>query len=116
MAAPKPGGPHPAIPHLSQADPVLAAIIERCGPFAMNYRDPDFGALARSIVYQQLSTKAAATIMQRVVDACGGELTPERILKLRPQKLRACGLSKQKLDYIKSLAKLTATGKLDFNR
>ena len=103
-----------AITHLRGADPVLSAIIDRVGSYAMTYRDPDFSTLVRSIVYQQLSGKAAATIFQRVIDACGGELTPKRILKLRPQRLRACGLSKQKLDYVRSLAKLTAAGKLDF--
>jgi DNA-3-methyladenine glycosylase II len=103
-----------ALVHLRNADPVLAEIIERCGPFTMAYREPEFSTLVRSIVYQQLSGKAAATILNRLVDACGGELTPERILKLRTYKMRACGLSQQKLTYIRDLAKLTRDGKLDF--
>lgn len=105
-----------AIDHLKKADPVLAAIIDRCGPCAMSYSDPDFNSLARSIVYQQLSGKAAATIYRRVENACGGTLTPERILKRSPARLRACGLSQQKLSYIRDLARLTNAGKLDFKR
>jgi DNA-3-methyladenine glycosylase II len=103
-----------ALLHLKNVDPVMAQIIESCGPFTMAYREPEFSTLVRSIVYQQLSGKAAATILNRLIDACGGELTPERILKLRAAKMRSCGLSQQKLTYIRDLAKLTRDGKLDF--
>jgi DNA-3-methyladenine glycosylase II len=103
-----------AIDHLKKADPVIGAIIERCGPFTMSYREPEFSTLVRSIVYQQLSGKAAFTILNRLIDACGGELTPDRILKLRTEKMRACGLSQQKLSYIRDLAKLTRAGKVNF--
>ena len=51
-----------ALEHLRRADPVLAALIERVGPFAMSYRPPTFETLARAIVFQQLNGKAAATI------------------------------------------------------
>ena len=100
--------------HLKSSDPVLAAIIKRCGPCEINYREPGFSTLVRSIVYQQLSGKAAATILSRLIDAAGGTLTPESILKLTPQKMRACGLSKQKLTYIRDLAKKSKAGKIDW--
>jgi DNA-3-methyladenine glycosylase II len=103
-----------AIDHLKSSDPVLAAIITRVGPCSITYLEPTFETLARSIVYQQLSGKAARTIYNRVAEACGGAVTPEAILKLRPQRLRACGLSKQKLAYIRDLARLTRDRKLDF--
>lgn len=103
-----------ALDHLRKADPVMADIIERCGPYAISYREPGFSTLVRSIVYQQLSGKAAATILKRFIDACGGELTPDAILKLRTPKMRAVGLSKQKTEYIRDLAKLTKAGKVDF--
>jgi len=105
-----------ALDHLKASDPVLAAIIERCGPFTMSYREPAFSTLVRSIVYQQLSGKAAATILQRLIDAAGGELTPDSILKLRVPRMRACGLSQQKTQYIRDLARRTRAGKLDFSR
>lgn len=100
--------------HLKASDPVLAAIIERCGPCNITYREPDFSTLVRSIVYQQLSGKAALTILNRLIAAAGGELTPANILKLSPQKMRACGLSKQKLTYIRDLAKKSKAGKIDW--
>jgi len=104
-----------AIHHLKQADGVLAAIIERVGPFRMEYREPDFQLLVRSIVNQQLSGKAAATIFKRLKEAAKDDpLTPESILKLRPAKMRSVGLSKQKTTYIRDLARLTRAGELVF--
>src|SRR5437868_6298674 len=103
-----------AIVHLRSADATLAAIIASAGEFKIAYREPTFEALARSITYQQLSGKAAGTIYGRLVAAAGGEVTPESILKLSPRKMRAVGLSKQKLTYIRDLAKRTASGELNF--
>ena len=112
-----------AIRHLQQADPVMATIIERIGPFKMRYREPSFDAMARSIVYQQLHGKAAATIFERVRCAClngsvqdSDGLTPASILALSEQQLRACGLSRQKLSYLRDLAQRTASGEIDFAR
>jgi DNA-3-methyladenine glycosylase II len=106
-----------AIHHLKQADPVLAGIIERVGSFKIQYREPVFQTLVRSIVYQQLNGKAALTIYNRLVEAAKADpLTPESILKLRPQRMRALGLSQQKLSYIRELARLTKSGEVDFER
>jgi len=107
-----------AIHHLKQSDPVMRAIVERVGPFRMEYKDVDFHGLTRSIVYQQLSGKAAATIFGRVVEAARGEdpLTPQTILRIRPEKLRAAGLSQQKLAYVRDLAQKTRDGVVDFSR
>ncbi len=104
-----------AIQHLKKADPVLGAIMERVGPFKIQYREPVFQTLVRSIVYQQLNGKAALTIYNRLAEAAKAEpLTPESILKLRPQRMRALGLSKQKLTYIRELARLTKAGEVNF--
>ena len=106
-----------AINHLKKADPVMAAIIDRAGPYKMQYREPVFQTLVRSIVYQQLSGKAALTIFNRLAAAAKVDpITPEAILKLRPQKMRALGLSKQKLVYIRELARLTRDGDIRFER
>ncbi|HXE91042.1 MAG TPA: DNA-3-methyladenine glycosylase [Terriglobales bacterium] len=102
-----------ALEHLQRSDPVLGAIIQRVGEFRMEYDEPTFDTLVRSIIYQQLSGKAAATIVRRVVEACGGKLDPEGILALHPNKLRACGLSKQKLRYVRDLARHARNGELD---
>jgi len=103
-----------ALNHLKKSDPVLCAIIERVGPFRMQYRDPTFEALVRSIVFQQLNGRAARTIYDRLVTAAGGIVTPESMLKLTPAQMRAAGLSKQKLSYIRDLAERTHAGEVDF--
>jgi DNA-3-methyladenine glycosylase II len=106
-----------AIHHLKKADPVMAAIIERVGPYAMQYREPAFQTLVRSIVYQQLSGKAAATILGRLLAAAKADpITPEAILRLRPQKMRTLGLSQQKTAYIRELARMTRDGEIQFER
>lgn len=105
-----------ALAHLRSADPVMAAIIQRVGPYAMQYHEPTFRALTRSIVFQQLHGKAARTIFDRLVDKAGGEITPDSILKLRPAQMRAVGLSKQKLTYIRDLARKTRDGIVEFGR
>jgi DNA-3-methyladenine glycosylase II len=105
-----------AIVHLKQADPVLAAIIERVGPYRMNYDDPAFASLAEAIVYQQLHGKAAATIFKRLTDLAGLPLTPEGILKLSEEQMRGVGLSKQKISYLRDLAAKAASGEVDFAR
>ena len=104
-----------ALEHLKKSDPVMAAIIERVGPYKIQYREPVFQTLVRSIVYQQLNGKAALTIFNRLMEAAKADpLTPEAILKLRPQRMRALGLSKQKLTYIRELARLTQAGDVNF--
>jgi DNA-3-methyladenine glycosylase II len=106
-----------AINHLKQADPVMAALIEKTGPFRMQYREPVFQSLVRSIVYQQLSGKAALTIFNRLTEAAKATpITPEAILKLRPQRMRTLGLSKQKIVYIRELARFTRDGDIQFDR
>ena len=111
-----PDSSHLALAHLRSADPVLATIIERVGPYAMQYHEPTFRALVRSIVFQQLHGKAARTIFERLVEKAGGEITPDSILKLRPAQMRAVGLSKQKLTYIRDLARKTRAGVVEFER
>lgn len=104
-----------ALRHLKASDPVMAAIIERVGAYKITYTEPVFHSLVRSIAYQQLNGRAASTIFGRLLEAAKADpLTPESILKLRPQKMRALGLSRQKLTYIRDLARLTKAGEVNF--
>jgi len=105
-----------AVNHLKKSDPVLAAIIERVGPCKLTFREPTFESMVRSIAFQQLNGKAARSIYDRLVAAAGGSLTPESILALTPDKMRAAGLSRQKLSYICDLAERTKSGEIDFAR
>ncbi len=105
-----------AVTHLKKSDPVMRAIIERIGPCRMQFSPPQFHSLAEAIVYQQLNGKAAATIFKRFAALTGEPLTPEGILKLSDEQMRAAGLSKQKSAYLKDLAAKTSSGLLDFAR
>lgn len=105
-----------AILHLKKADPVLRTIIERVGPYRMEYGDPTFHSLAESILYQQLNGKAAVVIFNRFTEAAGDPVTPEGILKLSDAQMRAIGLSKQKTAYLRDLAQKTKDGLLNFER
>ena len=103
-----------AIKHLRK-DAVLAKIITRTGPFAIEYREPRFETLVRSIVYQQLSGRVASVIFGRLHAATGEEfVTPAGIMKLRPERMRRLGLSAQKTLYIRELARHTRRGSVIF--
>ena len=106
-----------AIDHLKRADPVLARIIEAAGPYRIGYSEPVFASLARSIIFQQLSGKVATVIAGRL-DAVmpGGRVTPEGILSQNDDNLRACGLSGQKVRYLRDLAERTVSGEIAFER
>jgi DNA-3-methyladenine glycosylase II len=82
-----------AVRHLKKSDPILRAIIERVGPCRMEFGDPEFHSLAEAIVYQQLNGKAAVTIFKRFAALAGEPLTPQGILKLSNEQMRAVGLS-----------------------
>lgn len=100
--------PAVALTHLRAADPVLAGLIRRIGPFALDLTAADslFEALLRSIVYQQLHGKAAATIHGRVLAelARHGGTTPEALTLTPDPALRNAGLSRNKLLAVRDLA------------
>lgn len=104
-----------AVAHLKRGDPALAGVIGRVGPYRMEFHPPTFTALARSIVYQQLNGRAASTIYGRLEQACG-EVTAERVLKLRPSRMRRLGLSERKTEYLRDLARHTSSGEIAFER
>jgi DNA-3-methyladenine glycosylase II len=97
--------------------PPPAPIIDRVGPYAIEYRAPCFDTLVRSIVSQQLSGKAARTIYLRLAGACGKRdtVTPAAILRLTPEEMRALGLSQQKTAYIRDLAEKTRARQVRFH-
>ena len=103
-----------ALNHLKKSDQILASIITRVGPYKITYREATFEALARAILFQQLSTKAARTIYGRFEEAAGGKVTPEAIQNLSVGEMRRAGLSKQKIGYIRDLAEHALGGRLDF--
>jgi DNA-3-methyladenine glycosylase II len=101
---------------LVRRDPILAALIRRHGPcgLAAAQRADHFSALVRAIVGQQLSTKAAATIYQRMAALMpAGVPTPEGFARLTDAQLRAVGMSRQKSAYLRDLCDKVSTGRVD---
>ena len=90
---------------LSARDPVLRRLVADAGPPRMRPpAETHFAALVRSVLYQQLAGAAAAAIHGRLIDALGGEVTPERLLSLAADTLRSAGLSANKTASLRDLA------------
>ena len=102
------------VAHLERADPVLREIVRRVGPMGLRApRQVDaFSALARAIVFQQLSGKAAETIHGRFAGLFDGRPTPERVLDASEDRLRSAGLSRAKVLAVRDLAAATRDGRL----
>jgi DNA-3-methyladenine glycosylase II len=129
--SPRPAGAHARRPaaelseadrHLRSADHVIGGMIDEHGPI-----DPDidrrgsrpdaYEALARAIVGQQLSTKAARSIWGRVTELFdGGTPSPGDLIGVEPQELRDAGLSWSKVGFLKDLAERVDSGDLDLGR
>jgi DNA-3-methyladenine glycosylase II len=111
-----------AVGALRAADEVMAHLIDDHG--ALVRRDlkrerpgDAYGALLRSIVGQQLSTKAARTIYGRMLELFDGHApTPEQLLAVDPDKIRAAGLSRPKISYLRDLAQHVEDGELELER
>jgi len=103
--------PEAACRHLAEADPAMGALIARVGPFTMRPEPAHslFRTLVRSIVYQQLTGRAAATILGRVTRLFAPKRfpTPRDLLEISPERLRAAGLSTAKTAALKDLAART---------
>jgi DNA-3-methyladenine glycosylase II len=102
--------------HLAEADPIMQRLIVRHGhcPIAEREFQP-FHMLANSIISQQLSTKAAATIKVRVGALVGVPFRISEVLATAPERLREAGLSAAKTRYIRELAAHVNDGRLDFD-
>jgi 3-methyladenine DNA glycosylase/8-oxoguanine DNA glycosylase len=104
-----------AVDHLRASDEILARVIDAVGAFRLQPIGASsiFGALARAIVYQQLTGKAAATIFARFCALFPGtEPTPEQVLAASEDQLRGAGLSRSKLLSLRDLAGKTVTGEI----
>jgi 3-methyladenine DNA glycosylase/8-oxoguanine DNA glycosylase len=105
--------------HLMRRDPRLAVLIKRVGRCRLpDGRGPSpFAALVRAILAQQLSGKAAATIHGRVLELVGGRerLSPASLLAVAPAALRAAGVSRPKISYLRDLAERVEDGRLDLD-
>jgi len=106
-----------AITYLSNTDPVMAHAIERVGPCTLTPNPNIFEALVDAIISQQISVKAADAIVGRVRAATAdGLITPEALLLLDHDELRAAGLSTPKARYIRDLTERITSGQLDLTQ
>jgi DNA-3-methyladenine glycosylase II len=102
-----PSTARPALAHLRRVDPVLGEIIARVGPYRaeISRAGTHYHALVRSIVYQQLSGKAAGTIHRRFCELYPGKRPKaDLVLATADEPLRGAGLSRQKIGYLRDLS------------
>jgi DNA-3-methyladenine glycosylase II len=107
---------------LRRTDSAIGRLIQELGPLDEHARRRGrpadaYGALLRSIVGQQLSTKAARTIYERLTDQFGGRTpTPAELIQADPETIRAAGLSRAKVAYLRDLAERVEDGELELDR
>ncbi len=100
-----------ACEHLSRRDRVLKRLIPQFGDACLESRGDAFVTLARSIVGQQISVKAAQSVWNRF-ESLTRRLTPASVLRLKPEDMRAAGLSARKAEYLTDLARHFADGSI----
>lgn len=96
-------------------DKVVAAAIERCGYPEERIRPTGYKTLLRTIVGQQVSVAAAASVWNKLEAELGEDMHAHELLARDFDTLRACGLSRQKQGYARSLCELVASGELAFD-
>ena len=96
---------HKAKISLSKRDPILKKIIKQYNKGHLTTRSNPFFSLCRTIVGQQISIKAADTIWNRLEAKCKKKIIPQKIIKLKAISMKKAGLSRQKISYLKNIAK-----------
>lgn len=104
-----------AVTHLRAKDPIIAKVMDQTGPLPLIELGDPWWELVDAIASQQLSVKAAATIVGRVEGMFGHRPSPAELAETDPEKLRAAGLSWAKVRYIQDLAEKVISGELDLN-
>lgn len=106
-----------ALQHLRRVDPVMRAVIRRAGPFRLKPRRDRFYSLVSSILSQQISGKAAASIRRRLEEYVAPEkISCHTLSRLNSQQLRGIGVSPQKAAYLLDLAERVRSGGLKLDR
>ena len=101
---------------LSRRDPVLRQVIREVGACEWTLQADLFAALVRSIIAQQISTKAAETISARFRELCQGSVIASRIVSLTEDEMRSAGLSQSKAKSVQHLALEVDSGRLDLSK
>jgi DNA-3-methyladenine glycosylase II len=99
--------------HVAAGQPAIAAALARAGYPEPRLRETGYRTLLRTIVGQQVSVAAAASVWRKLEDLLGADVPPDALLAQEFDALRACGLSRQKQGYARSLCELVVAGELD---
>jgi len=106
---------HASLDTLAARDPIIATLLDRLGYPPPRLRERGYVTLFRTIVGQQVSVAAATAVWTRLEAALGAGCPPDALLASDAEVLRACGLSRQKQGYARSLAELVTSGEIDFH-
>jgi DNA-3-methyladenine glycosylase II len=99
-----PGEVAAGVIHLGRADPVMRQLIQRSGPFTLKLQRDRFAMLVRSIIWQQISMRAAQSIYARLKDEAG-KIKPDILANMSPERFRRAGVSPQKTAYLLDLSR-----------
>tara|TARA_B100000700_G_scaffold331758_1_gene468076 strand:+ start:10624 stop:11274 length:651 start_codon:yes stop_codon:yes gene_type:complete len=107
-----------AYPYLNKKDPILGKLITKYGPYVPHPPTSPYQSLVRTILFQQLGAPAASAIQKKFFSKLGNENTtppPKKILAASDEDFRITGVSRQKMSYLRDLAKWAQAGMLDFS-
>lgn len=104
---------HTALDELAQREPAFAAALARTGYPPPRIRERGYATLLRTIIGQQVSTKAAESVWRKLEGIVGDLTDPTNIVRAGDEQLREAGLSRQKASYARSLADEVTSGRLD---
>lgn len=108
-------GLRPGVAALVEGYPALAAVVDEHGAPPAWEREPGFGVLVLFILEQQISLDAARAHFDRLAEACGGAVAPERVVALDDETMLAAGVSRQKRRYLRVLSEMLLDGRLDLD-
>ena len=106
---------HEGLDHVAALEPLMGVAIERVGYPEPRLRPTGYVTLLRTIVGQQVSVAAAASVWNKLAALLGDDIPPEALLSADFDSLRACGFSRQKQGYARSLCELVMSGELELD-
>lgn len=104
-----------SINYLCRKDKRLAKVISMIGPLEYTIHDDSYSFLIHEIIEQMLSVKAGRKIYNRLVDLCGGSITPEKINSLSDTEIKSIGTANSKVGFIRNVTNAVLSGELRFD-
>ena len=101
--------------YLKERDPILGAAIDKIGMVEREIDRDIFSSLVSSIISQQVSTKSAITVRDRLIELVG-DIKPANINKIHIESIQKCGMSMRKAGYIKGIADAAISKEIDFDK